>query len=107
MISVIIVGVIMYFAINLLQKKEDKIDFGTAFTIVIAPAIVLFLANLAINLIGLPEILGLVGLLIAILLVFFMSKSYFEWGAGKAASLCAIYLASNVGVTVLLTGSFT
>jgi hypothetical protein len=97
----------MYFTINLLQKKEDKVDFSTAFTIVIAPAIVLFIANLCIGLMGLPEFIGLIALVLALILVFFMSKNYFDWGAGKAATLCGVYLASQIGTTVLLTGGIT
>ncbi|MDF0533629.1 hypothetical protein KDN34_10165 [Shewanella yunxiaonensis] len=106
MIIVLITAVVLYFSIQLLQRDRAATDFGTAFTIVFVPALIIFLGNLAIGLLGLPPLLTFVPMALAIVSIFLISKHAFEWGNKKSLILTAIYfltlVVSEVGITRLV-----
>jgi len=97
----------MYITISILQRKEGGADFGLAFMIVLIPAIVMFLTNLAVTLFDLNPIFSLASFVIGVLLVFFVSKNAFDWKWGKAAILTSVYLVSSIGAEIVIVGLLT
>lgn len=107
MIVLLITAFLMYITISILQKKEGGTDFGLAFMIVLIPAIVMFLTNLAVTLFDLNPIFSFVSFVIGVLLVFFVSKNAFEWKWGEATILTLVYLISSIGSEIVIAGVLT
>jgi hypothetical protein len=97
MIAALLIAVVMFFAIQLLQKDRDAVEFSNVFIIALAPTILVSLLNFGIAISGISEILYLVSFLIGIISVFFLSKYFFDWKSGKASILTSVYLISNIG----------
>ncbi|MEC4727717.1 hypothetical protein HWQ46_19410 [Shewanella sp. D64] len=107
MISLLITTTVMFSAIKLMHKDRDVVDFGLVFMLVLVPAIVIFLANMAIAIFSLNELFLLIALIAGIVIVFFMSKNAFDWSKRRAASLSAIYLITTIGAEILVMGMFS
>ena len=102
MLIVLFTACVLYVAIKMMQGKHGASDFGTAFAIVLVPALILFVGNLAIGLLGWPLELGFVVMFAAVCAVFYMSRSTFDWSNRKSALLALIYLLSLIVAQLLV-----
>ncbi|WKE65182.1 hypothetical protein PVT67_16185 [Gallaecimonas kandeliae] len=106
MLSIFLTAVAIYITVRILEKDPQAMDLGTVFMMVLIPAIVMILGNAAIGLLGLPALLSLAVLALSVLLVFLLSKHFFQWQWGKALILSVVYLVTLSGSSVLVSGLF-
>ena len=70
--------------------------------LVLVPGLVMFLINLAIGIMGLNQLVSILGLVAGVLIVFLISKNAFDWSKTKSASLASIYFVAIIGSEVVM-----
>lgn len=97
----ILLDVVIIAAIILLAEKQNKnatLDFGGVASLVIVPALLVFLVSLVIMFLGLPIVYTYVGYLLYFIVPFAMLKKSFNYSLQRSIAYASIFLG-----TVLLT----
>ena len=105
MIQIGLAGVIVFIVLQLLEKRKDRGIDGWV-SLVLVPALIIFLLSIGIGIAGLPQELILLSILLYFLVPAAMLRFQYELTWGRASAYGGIVLVSAIASELVVSYGF-